>query len=92
MKEESLCKLINEVRHDYQIPPYFGDEGLKNYALEGEMILINLNPGRDIEKDHVYRMLLKNYINYAYHKITNEWKTNYATMILEWQLGSEVPE
>ena len=90
--EESLNKIVAEVRQEYQIPPYFHEKGLKNFALEGEGILSNLNPGRDIEKDITYRMLLKNYIYYAYYHRTNEWKQNYATMILEWQLGSEVTE
>ena len=51
---------------------------------------MRMNPGRDIEQDITYRMLLSNYINYAYHHSVNEWKQNYATLILEWQLGSEV--
>lgn len=83
MENESLLKIVDEVRRDYQIPPYFKDEGLKNYALEGEGVLLRLNPGRDIETDQTYRMLLKNYMNYAYHHVVNEWRQNYATMILE---------
>lgn len=90
LEERSLLELIKEVRPEFQIPPYFKDAGLKNYALEGEAYLMSLNPGRNIEKDKTYRMLLKNYIYYAYHHRVNEWKQNYATVILEWQLGSEV--
>lgn len=90
MDEKSLLELIVEVRRDYQIPPFFEDDGLKAYAKEGENILLSLNPGRDINKDQTYRMLLKNYIYYAYYHRTNEWKQNYAQMILEWQIGSEV--
>ena len=90
LNEQTLLTLIKEVRLEFQIPPYFRDEGLKNYAHEGEMYLLRLNPGRDINKDKTYRMSLKNYVNYAYHHKVNEWKQNYATLILEWQLGSEV--
>lgn len=90
LEDTSLLTLVKEVRQDFQIPPYFSDEGLKRYALEGEAYLMGMNPGRDIEQDITYRMLLSNYINYAYHHRVNEWKQNYATLILEWQLGSEV--
>lgn len=90
LEERSLLELIKEVRTEFQIPPYFKDTGLKNYALEGEAYLMSRNPGRDIKMDKTYRMLLKNYIYYAYHHRVNEWKQNYATVILEWQLGSEV--
>lgn len=92
LTKESLLRLIREVRLEYQIPPYFDDEGLRNYANEGKTILSNLNPGRDIDSDSVYRMLLKTYIYYAYHHRTSEWKQNYTMMILEWQLGSEVQD
>lgn len=90
MNRESLINLINEVRRDYQIPPFVKDESLINYACEGENYLGKLNPGRDMETDHTYRMLLKNYIHYAYYHRANEWKQNYAQMITEWMLTSEV--
>lgn len=90
MSSESLIKLIDEVRRDYQIPPFAKNETLNNYAYEGENYLEKLNPGKNIETDHMYRMLLKNYIHYAYYHRTNEWKQNYAQMITEWMLTSEV--
>lgn len=88
MEEKKLTELIEEVRRDYQIPPFFRDDGLKTYAREGEQILLRLNPYADITMDQEYRMLLKNYIRYAFYHRTNEWRQNYAQMILEWQLGS----
>lgn len=88
--EESLHDLVREVRRDFQIPPYFEDEGLIRYAKEGEAYLLELNPGKNIEIDHTYRMLLKNYMYYAYHHIVYEWEQNYASLILKWQLESEV--
>ena len=92
MGENVLQILIDEVRQEFQIPPYFEDSGLKNYVLEGEAVLLGLNPGRDVESDLRYRSLLKSYVYYAYHHQINEWRKNYAFLILEWQLGTEVEE
>lgn len=88
--EASITTLVEEIRRDFQIPPYFKDEGLKSYIKEGEAILLPLVPTADIDKDMTYRMLLKNYANYAYYHKINEWRENYSSMILEWQLNQEV--
>ena len=85
-----LEKLIPEIRQDFQIPLYFQDDGLMRYLEEGKARLDFLNPGRELETDHTFRMLLKNYVYYAYHHKVNEWENNYAPLILSWQLGSEV--
>lgn len=90
MSEESLEALIGEIRTEFQIPPFFKDEGLKNYAREGEATLLPLVPKADIETDKTYRMLLKNYVNYAYYHKVHEWRENYAGLILDWQLNQEV--
>lgn len=82
--------LVEEVREEFQIPPYFEDEYLKHYLNEGIDWLTNLNPGRDIDTDLTYRSLLKNYVYYAYHHRLNEYVTNYASTILGWQMGTEV--
>lgn len=92
LDEKTLLTLIKEVRRDFQIPPYFEDSGLKTYALEGEVFLLGQNPGRDIAKDKTYRMLLKNYINYAYHHQVDVYLSNFSQLILSWKLGSEVPQ
>lgn len=84
--------LVSEVREEFQIPPYFPDTALERYLKEGKERLDRLNPGRDIETDNTFRMLLKNYVYYAYHHKINEWEQNYASLILSWQLGSEVLE
>lgn len=89
MNEENL---ITQIRQEFQIPPYFSDEALVNYIREGKERLDALNPGRDPEKDLTFRMLLKNYVYYAYHHKVNEWEQNYANTILSWQLGSEAAE
>ena len=90
MNEERLFEIIFEVRSEYQIPPYFQDEGLINFATEGYRYLLSRNPIGNIEKDETFQMLLKNYIYYAYFHRVNEWKDNYASMILEWVLNAEV--
>lgn len=90
LSEEQLAKIIVEVRSEYQIPPYFQDEGLVNFAKEGFRYLLSRNPLGNIETDETFQMLLKNYINYAYFHRVNEWKDNYASMILEWVLNAEV--
>lgn len=84
--------LASEVRREFQIPPYFPEEIIEQYLKEGKARLDGLNPGRDLEKDPTFRMLLKNYVYYAYHHKVNEWEQNYANVILSWQLGSEVAE
>ena len=90
MTETSMTALAGEIRMEFQIPPYFKDDGLKNYIREGEAQLLPLVPSADIDTDFRYRMLLKNYVNYAYYHKVSEWKENYHGMILEWQLMQEV--
>ena len=86
-----LEEMIEEVRQEFQIPPYFPDESLLRYLKEGKHRLDTLNPGRSLETDDTFRSLLKNYVNYAYNHKTYEWEQNYAAIILSWQLESEVP-
>ena len=90
MEQQDLKELLEEVRRDFQIPPYFSQEGLVKYAEEGIHRLEGLNPGRNFTQDETFKMLLKNYIYYAYHHKVYEWEQNYASIILSWQLGSEV--
>lgn len=83
-------ELLKEVRREFQIPPYFPDEAVMKYLEEGNERLEGLNPGRNIDNDITFRMLLKNYVYYAYNHKVNEWEVNYANTILNWQLGREV--
>ncbi len=92
MEPEDLKGLVNEMREDFQIPLYFPDGQLERCAREGLEALGNLNPVADISADQQYRMLLKNYMYYAIHHITNEFFLNYSQLILKWQLESEVPD
>ena len=83
-------QLIYEIREEFQIPPYFPDASIANYIIEGQTYLGRLNPVSNLEEDTTFRMLLKNYVNYAYHHKINEFEQNYKTLILSWQLGSEI--
>ena len=62
-----LEEMIEEVRQEFQIPPYFPDESLLRYLKEGKHRLDTLNPGRSLETDDTFRSLLKNYVYYAYN-------------------------
>lgn len=83
-----MDELIYEAREEFQIPPYFPNEGLKNYLEEGKARLKFLNPLAK-EDDKTYRMLLKNYIYYAYHHKIHEFEENYGSLILTWQMGAK---
>lgn len=83
-------KLVEEIRREFQIPPFFPRESLVNYIKEGKAWFEYLRPGCIVDEDMVYRSLLKNYVYYAYHHKINEFRINYASLILGWQLGEEV--
>lgn len=88
----NIDELVEEIRREYHIPPYFPDEGIEEFLKEGEYQLGNLNPGRDCEEDLLYRSLLKNYVNYAYHGKLDSFFVNYSSAIITWQMGSEVAQ
>ena len=79
MNENELSILVDEMREEFQIPPYCDDRQLRNLAKEGEHTVGRLNPGCSITKDLTYRMLMK-----------NEFFENYASVILTWQMETEV--
>lgn len=56
MSKEELATLINEMRDEFQIPPYYDDNQLANLAKEGEFTVGKLNPGCSITEDLTYRM------------------------------------
>lgn len=90
MNENELSTLVKEMREEFQIPPYYSDNQLINLAKEGECTVGGLNPGCSITEDLTYRMLLKNYMYYAYHHRVCEFMDNYKSMILTWQMETEV--
>ena len=90
MNENELSILVDEMREEFQIPPYCDDRQLRNLAKEGEHTVGRLNPGCSITKDLTYRMLMKNYMYYSYHHRASEFFENYASVILTWQMETEV--
>lgn len=90
MSNEEIMNLVDEMREEFQIPPYCQDQQLINLAKEGEQTVGGLNPGCSITKDLTYRMLLKNYMYYGYHHRVHEFMDNYASVILTWQMETEV--
>ena len=92
MNLAGMEELVEEIRREYHIPPFFEDEGLESFVKEGMYRLEKLNPGRDYNEDLTYRSLLKSYDYYAYHGKVDSWSENYSSTIVEWQMGSEVPE
>ncbi len=90
MNWADMEELIEEIRREYHIPPFFEDEGLENFIKEGIYRLGKLNPGTDYNEDLMYRSLLKSYVYYAYHGKVDSWSENYSSAIIEWQMGSEV--
>ena len=92
MNLAGMEELVEEIRREYHIPLFFEDEGLESFVKEGMYRLEKLNPRRDYNEDLMYRSLLKSYAYYAYHGKVDSWSENYSSTIVEWQMGSEVPE
>ena len=90
MSNEELATLVDEVIEEFQIPPYYDVNQLINLIKEGEYTVGRLNPGCGITTDLTYRMLLKNYVYYAYHHRVSEFMNNYSSVILTWQMETEV--
>ena len=90
MSNEELATLVDEVLKEFQIPPYCDDDQLINLIKEGEYTVGRLNPGCSITTDLTYRMLLKNYVYYAYHHRVSEFMNNYSSVLLTWQMETEV--
>lgn len=86
MNAETLKQIVEEIRSEFQIPPYFPDVSLQNYAKEGERYLQSLVPIIEFEQDLTARSLIKNYVYYAYFKKLNGFVENYNSNIVGWQM------
>lgn len=86
MNDETVIKLLKEIREEYQIPPYFSDEALISYTKMAEHYLKSLVFEIDFDTDYTARMLLKNYVFYAYHKKPDDFKINFNGDIVGWQM------
>ena len=90
MSNEEIATLVDEVLKEFLITPYYDDDQLINLIKEGEYTVGRLNPGCSITTDLTYRMLLKNYEYYANHHRVSEFMNNYSSVILTWQMETEV--
>ena len=87
MREEDRKTLINEIKGEQQISPFFDDKVIENYVKEAEFD-INKSVGTkvDYNKDLKARSLLKNYVMYANHKRLAEFKQLYIGEYIELQI------
>lgn len=87
METLPITDIIDEVRVEFQIPPFFTDEALTNYIKEGNAELSKLVENIDYNKDLIARSLLKNYVHYAYFKRIPDFFENYQSNIVSWQMS-----
>ena len=95
MTEEFITELVEEIRADYQIPPYLDSEVIARSARICAARLSQLKEDAKFDDtDLVGRGLLKNYAYYDLYHRTEEFERNYRPNILSWQLSgiSENPK
>lgn len=92
MKEYDLTGLIDEVRDDFQIPPYIKDVTISRAVSESAARIGSLVEEMDLETDKIARGLVKNRAYYVINHITEEFEPAYGHEIRAWQLGMEVTE
>ena len=83
-------KLADEIRAEFQIPPFFPDTSLCSMIRESEIFFEMINPGCDPDLDLTYRELLKNRVYYAYHHALNNFHENYKFAITTWQAETKL--
>lgn len=97
MTEENLNSIVDEIKEDFQLPPYLNDETVMRAVKRCAHRLSKLNPDADFddEGDATGKSLLVNFAYYELQHQSHEFEKNYEQMILSWQLsavGSEVEE
>ena len=87
MEDKEVKALVQEIKLEQQISPFFDDSIIENYVKEAEFD-INKNVGSNIDysKDLKARSLLKNYVLYANHKRLAEFKQLYGGEYVELQM------
>lgn len=83
-----MYKLVSEIFDDFQLPPYLSEKVVERACNECIARLSSLNPSADFENDSQSRMLLKNAVYYMVNHRYEEFESNYADVILSWQLGA----
>lgn len=92
MEAALITTLCEEIRADFQIPPYTPDEVIQRAVQRCAARLDSLKPGVDFETDTVGRGLLGNYVYYDMVHRAEEFLQNYGTDIRSWQLSEEVED
>ncbi len=93
MDDAILIDLVDEVRADYQIPPYTPNDTIVRAVKESAARLSGLvETAINWYKDHTARELLKARAHYSPNHVLDEFETNYGHEISAWQLGMEVTD
>lgn len=80
--------LIEEIKGEYFISPFFSTITIENYILEAmDDIKKNVSSNIDFTTDLKARALVKNYVKYAIENLKDEFKVRYASEYLELQIN-----
>jgi hypothetical protein len=93
MTTAQMDELVEEIRADFQIPPYQSDETIeravtKCYARLAFLQGIEFDP----DEDQQGRTLLTNAVYYELNHRYEEFETGWKPNILSWQLGARMPD
>lgn len=91
MTSEQRTALIAEIRTDYQIPPYQGNETIGR-AVDKCYSRLTFLYGKefDVDTDELGKELLVNAVYYELYHRYEEFEPAWQPNILSWQLGGEV--
>lgn len=92
MTNEQLTAIREEIRADFQIPPYTPDAIIERAVQRCAARLESLKPGAGFETDTVGRGLLGNYVYYDLVHRGEEFLQNYGADVRAWQLSEEVAD
>ena len=93
MTSSELGNIVDEVRTDFQIPPYLSDETIERAALRCYARLALLN-GSDFspDSDQQGKLLLINATYYDLNHRYEEFEPEWQPFILSWQLTAPSTE
>lgn len=87
MEKELIDSLINEIRDEYNIPPFIKNEKLEVLIKQSNQYLCDMVENIDYSKDLRARELLKNRVFYGHNNKINEFYNDYQFDILGWQFA-----
>lgn len=92
MEAALITTLCEEIRADFQIPPYTPDEVIQRAVQRCAARLDSLKPGADFETDTLGRSYLKDFAYYDMVHRYEEFLQNYGPDIRAWQLQEVVKD